>query len=283
MDSDKISKLENRIKELEKSEEQRLKAEEKLRESEEKYRVIVENSPNLVAIIQDNRTVYVNKAIVNKSGWSEKEIYSNDFDIFEKLIPERYHDVARRNIELRLKGETVSPYEIPLKKKNGEEFLAIVHGQKIMYKGKQALEFIVIDITEMRETEEALIRTRYSIEQAIDGIFWINSEGNILDVNKQACTLLGYSREELLSMKVFQLGDEFPPEVWKQHWDLLKQKRNLLFEGIHKRKDGTRYPVEINSNFVEFNDVELVCSFARDITERKRSEKILKESEEQFR
>ncbi|MCP4726536.1 MAG: PAS domain S-box protein, partial [bacterium] len=135
---------------------------------------------------------------------------------------------------------------------------------------------------ERKQAEEALVRTRFSIEQSIDPIYWIDSKGNILDINNAACTNLGYSKEELLSMRVFDLGSEFPPEIWKEHFEVLKKKKNLLFEATHIRKNGIELPVEINSTYVKFDEQELVCSFARNITERKQSEEEKKKLLEQL-
>jgi len=124
------------------------------------------------------------------------------------------------------------------------------------------------DITERKKAEEMFRRTRFSVDQALDSVYWLDSDGTILDVNDAACKNLGYSKEELLTMKVFDLGNEFSPGAWKEHWKLLKEKRNLIYKATQIHKDGSDLPVEINSNFVEFDDHELVCSFVRDITER---------------
>ncbi len=142
------------------------------------------------------------------------------------------------------------------------------------------LEKAVVD---QQYSEEMLIRTRFSIEYAIDSIYWLTSSGKIIDVNESACSMLGYSKRELLSMRVFDLGNEFPEDIWNEHWLQLKQEKNIVFEATQIHKNGDLLPVEINSNFVEFFGKDYVCSFVKDISARKKAEEALIESEEKYR
>lgn len=117
--------------------------------------------------------------------------------------------------------------------------------------------------------------TRYAIDHVADGIYWIDEQSRILDVNDGACRMLGYSRRELTSMTVGQLNSDFPTEKWSAHWNLLRQQTSATFEGFHRRKDGRLINVEINANFIVYNGLELICSFVRDITERKRNQRLM--------
>ena len=82
--------------------EERKHVEQALREGEEKYRVLVENSPNLVAVYQDGHFTYVNKAACNKLGWAYEELTSPSFDAVEKLASEGSRHIVRENIAKRL-------------------------------------------------------------------------------------------------------------------------------------------------------------------------------------
>ncbi len=131
----------------------------------------------------------------------------------------------------------------------------------------------------LRENEE-LYRTLF--EQANDAIFIENEDDEILDVNSRACKLLGYSREELLTMKV---PDIQAPEVRGQVRSVikeeLKQYSGTVFEGLDLRRDGTPVPVEISTSRIGTSGLAL--SIVRDITERKQAEAALRESEERYR
>jgi diguanylate cyclase (GGDEF)-like protein/PAS domain S-box-containing protein len=117
--------------------------------------------------------------------------------------------------------------------------------------------------------------TRYAIDHVADAIYWSDELSRIIDVNQGACRMVGYSREELTSMKVAQLNPDFPIEKWPGYWDMLRKQATATFEGFHRHKDGHLINVEINANFIVYQDRELICSFVRDITERKNYQRLM--------
>lgn len=107
-------------------------------------------------------------------------------------------------------------------------------------------------------SEELLTLAKFSIDKATIPIFWIKSNGQFLYVNDAVCKSLGYSRSELLSMTIHDVDPNFPPEIWHQHWAEIRQKRRLIFESLHKKKNGTVFPVEISINLLKFKDEEYI-------------------------
>ncbi|MFQ5691509.1 MAG: PAS domain S-box protein, partial [Nitrospinota bacterium] len=97
------------------------------------------------------------------------------------------------------------------------------------------------------------------------------------------CRHLGYAREALLSMTVFDINPDRTAETWPERWEKLKKKGSVTFESRHVAKDGRVVPVEITDNYLEFEGKVYSCSFVRDITERKRAEEALRSSEEKYR
>ncbi len=131
---------------------------------------------------------------------------------------------------------------------------------------------------ERSRAEAALQFAQFAIDRAGDAAFWLDSQARFFYVNDAACRSLGYSREEFLSMTVHDIDSWFPAVTWEEHWREIKQRRSLTFESCHRTKDGRIFPVEINANYLDFNGKEYHCTFARDITERKRAEGELTEA-----
>jgi PAS domain S-box-containing protein len=91
-----------------------------------------------------------------------------------------------------------------------------------------------------------------SVENAVYGIFWLDAEGRIYRANDAACRLLGYTKEELLGMKVSDFDPDYQAQEFTTFWRKLKKLREYNIESRHKRKDGSYYPAEISSCYVDF-------------------------------
>jgi len=134
------------------------------------------------------------------------------------------------------------------------------------------------DITERKRVEDELGLMRFSIEHAGEAVFWLAPDLRLVYVNNAACQMLGYSREELLAMRLGDLDKRFPLEKWPELWEKMKQGNSPTFSARHTAKDGRVIPVEVTSNYLGFNGREYSCTFVRDITKRKQSEEALKRS-----
>ena len=121
----------------------------------------------------------------------------------------------------------------------------------------------------MREGEE---RFRQLFENAADSLI-LHDRGRVIEVNQQTCRSLGYTREELLTMSLFDIevgySKEFLMDQWEQEGDL------ITFSGIHRRKDGSTFPAEVLVSEVTFRGQKLRLAAIRDITERKQAEEAL--------
>ncbi len=134
-----------------------------------------------------------------------------------------------------------------------------------------------------KSAEEALRLARFTMDNVADAVYWIDSKAQIVDVNKTACSMLGYAREELLHFTVFDIDPDFTLDKWVNTWEWLKSHVKLTIETKHRTKGGRIIPVEIMANYLSFGGKELDCAFARDITERKQTEEALQGSKERFR
>ena len=123
--------------------------------------------------------------------------------------------------------------------------------------------------------KKALRLTQFSVDHAADMLFWIDPNGRLSYVNETACSVLGYSHDEFLSMAIYDFDPNFPEEAWPEHWEEVKRRGSFSLESQHRTKDGRIFPVEVTVNYIEFEGREYNCASARDVTERKEAEKEL--------
>lgn len=115
---------------------------------------------------------------------------------------------------------------------------------------------------------------RFAIEQAPDAVFWMDQSGRFPYVNEQACRSLGYTREELARLYLWEIDPIFPKERYEEEWASYRkgQLGTQHIETCHRRKDGSVFPVEVASKHFWLGDAEFHVAFVRDISERKRAE-----------
>ncbi|MGD9732863.1 MAG: response regulator [Desulfamplus sp.] len=110
-------------------------------------------------------------------------------------------------------------------------------------------------------------------------MFWTDKSAKFIIVNNAASKTLGYSREELLTMNIFDIDTVLSKEKWEERWEQIVNLGSFIVNTIHKTKDGRKIPVELTINLVEYGDKQYNCAIARDITERKQAEEKQKELE----
>jgi len=139
-----------------------------------------------------------------------------------------------------------------------------------------------------KRSEEVLQRSterfRRLFEQASDAfsIYDLNN-GKIVDANESACKNLGYTRDELLELNVSDIEISQTPEEIVEISSRAEKGKHVIVEGIHRRKDGSTFPVEISLGMLQDEDPPLLLAIARDTTERKQAKEALLESEERLR
>jgi two-component system cell cycle sensor histidine kinase/response regulator CckA len=196
---------------------------------------------------------------------------------YEILHPGDQDMLKRRVLEAVRSHERVLRLEYRLLHRDGS--VRWVADRRQMIYGEDGklrwVDGLILDITERKRVEVALRLTQFSVDAGSEAIYWMGSDGHLLYVNERLCEVLGYSREELLSMSIQEINPEFPPERWPCHWEKLRRERIYSSESTHRAKDGRLIPVEISANFMEFDGKEYNCVNARDITSRKRNEELV--------
>ncbi|MFA7239524.1 MAG: PAS domain S-box protein [Sulfuricellaceae bacterium] len=144
-----------------------------------------------------------------------------------------------------------------------------------------------VEIGMRKQAEEASAsaekRTRILFDSISDAIFISDMEGHFLRVNHSACERLGYSQEELLQMGPTDIDTpEYAAKVPEQI-KALQEQGKLVFESAHVRRDGVVIPIELSVRVIDYDGKPCILGVARDITERKRAEATLRESEQYYR
>lgn len=153
--------------------------------------------------------------------------------------------------------------------------------------GRPQFCLTLIDVTAQHATEAALRESEYRyrtfVDHAMDVFMLHDKNGIIVDVNQQACESLGYDREELLGMSPGDFDPEANDAGLANIAERLDAGETISFDSIHRRKDGSTYPVEVRIRPFWVEGRRFSVSLARDITGRKQSEEALKQSEARFR
>jgi PAS domain S-box-containing protein len=261
----------------------------KLAESERRFRELADLLPQIVFEIDDNGNLqFMNRAAFAATGLTEEDLRRglNAFCMFAQ----EDHERAMRGIRRTMAGETIGGREFTALRRDGTTFPVLVYTAPIMREGKTVgLRGIAIDITERKHTEQKLRdseeRFRGIAERSIDGIFELDLEGRVTYVSPSVQRALGYKPEEVIGtrMERYLPESEFP-KIAPNMAALMKGMNVLGVQGEMLGKDGTRISAELNASPI-FKDGRVVGvqGIVRDITERTKMEKALRESEERYR
>jgi PAS domain S-box-containing protein len=138
---------------------------------------------------------------------------------------------------------------------------------------------VFVDISERKRAAESLKLFRMLVDQSTDAIEVVEPETlHFIDINDRACIDLGYTRKELLSMRVHDIDPNVDEALHARVIDELQAAGSMIFESLHRRKDGSTFPVEVSIKQVQLDRSYLVAA-VRDIAERKRAEQALQESQ----
>ena len=148
---------------------------------------------------------------------------------------------------------------------------------------KYLLAGYTIDITERKHAEQKLRKSEERFKRlfdcASDSYFIFNKDGFFIDANQAACLSLGYTLEEIKKMNVSDIEEEIKKFDINILLHRILEGINETKEGIHKRKNGTTFPVEVHVTALNIDDEQLFFASVRDITQRKTAEKLLEENE----
>ncbi|MEW6195656.1 MAG: PAS domain S-box protein [Bacteroidota bacterium] len=269
------------------SETERKHAEETLRASEEQFRLLFENSPVGIGVADLNGNILAFNSALLKQG-----SYTYEDAIQMRNVTKLYFDPQEREKVLSIfrKQGLVKNYPILFKRKDGNPYNAVISLTKTIFKGQPCIQAIIEDVTDRIKAEEQLKeseeRFRGLYENSTIGLYRTTPDGKIILANPALVKLLGFnSFEELTRRNLQQLG--FESEHPRKDFLSLIESKGVVhgIESVWQRKDGTYINVRESANIIrDANGKTLYYDgTVEDITERKKAEKALVESEKKFR
>ncbi len=269
-----------------------------LDENTDWYQDLVEHSQDLLCIHDlQGRLLAVNAAPARVLGYSVEELLK--IPMREMIVPEFRPDFDAYLKDIAITGE--SHGWMGVMTRSGEQRIWEYHNTlRIEGVASPIVRGMARDVTEQRRAErlareandllrnqarenERTIRElklfRALLDQSNDSIKVIDPETlRLLDVNERACSELGYSREEMLSLRVFDIDPAVTQTSLEKIKEELRESGSFMMETVHRRKDGSTFPVEVSMRQVQL-DRDYVVTISRDITERKLAEARLLEYE----
>ncbi len=253
-------------------------AEARLSENDRKTRALLDAIPDMIFRMNREGTFLDYKA-------DRSDLYAPSVKTIigknnRDITPPEFADLADRYIKQTLDSGEIQEfvYQMSTPKRGLCDYEA-----RMVVSGKDEVIAVVRDITDRKLAEDSLRLFRTLVDKSNDAIELVDMEtARFIDVNERACTDLGYSRSELLNMKIFDIDPGQTPENFRSIMVQIQLSNATIIEAIHQRKDGSTFPVEINVTVVEL-EKSYIISIVRDITERKQAEEELKRSEKSYR
>jgi PAS domain S-box-containing protein len=269
---------------------------ESLRKNEERYRILVENINETMLVIQDGKIKYINLRALDSFGYSEQEVLS--INIFELIHPEDRDLVAQRYLQKINGDRTSTRYNYRTIHKSGQIRWIELSSVLIDWEGRPATLNLIMDISERKQAEKALsdseAKYQFLAENMADVVFTVDMNMATTYVSPSIENMLGFTPEERMNQKV---DEQLTPESQKIIFEMLlaelereKDKdadpnRSATLELEYYHKDGSiKYLLTYIRGIRDGEgNVTGLYGSHHDITERKKMEEALHQSEEKYR
>ena len=245
---------------------------------------VFNNAPEALAILStDGKVIRVNKKFSEIFGYSQEDIK----ELQAKIVPEYLLEESNMILEKVRSGQVVR-IETTRINKSGEPVEVKIIASPIKKNNKVIGIYLVwADLSKLKKTEKSLKKSeeRYKsiFEGSRDAIFIADENARFVEVNQAACELTGYSREELLNMRIPDLHGEADLHAYKKYFHRIMKGESILSKAKILRKDGTKVDTEFSNKRIFIDGIPYMHTVARDVSEWiKAKEKIkasLKEKE----
>ncbi|MBN1433106.1 MAG: sigma 54-interacting transcriptional regulator [Methanomicrobiaceae archaeon] len=252
-----------------------------IQEIENGFQNLIENAVIGIGHTNENGDyLFANRRLAHIYGYKTKENFLKSHPNVTRFMlnPEERISILER---MKTRG-FIDGAEIQCRRRDGEIIWISLSARVVKGRSRAiTYESFIIDISDKKAAtialQESEKRFRMLVEQAGDAFFIHDYAGRILDVNLTACEMLGYSKDELLKMRISDVDMDVAAKGHRdRYWDPLQSEKHITFEGVQRRKDGSTFPVEVRLGRVDLEETPLLLSLTRDVTKRKESENELK-------
>ncbi len=254
-------------------------AREAQRKYAEDYRGLFENAHDAIMIFTPDKEIILdaNQRACEMYHFSRKELMGMSLEKLSKDV-----ETGKKRIKKVLEKGELHDFETVHFRKDGSEIQLEINAALIDFKGRRAILSVNRDVTARKKAEEELRLSEEKYKAIFDGsrdaIFITGEDSRFVEINKAACSLSGYSREELLKMGIPDLHEESDLYAYKTYFHRIMSGEQITSEAKILRKDGRKVDTEFSNKRVKIGDKPYMHTTARDITERKRAQEKIKDA-----
>ena len=261
----------------------RRQIEKELRDSEKRLNNMVSNIPGVVYQFTAEPRLFTSvireKALEILGMDSSPEDF---FNVFVARLPEEDRERFLSSVDEAVSRVRPWHYEGRFNKTPEEEIWLECNSIPKIVDNRTVFYGLMMDITGRKEMESSSQLKQFIFDKAPVGIWRMGMEGQVLDVNEQACISLGYSKEELLKMTLFELIPGYSKNEMNSINRKLETEGFVTIDSFHRCKNGEILPVQVLVWLMSFQNQWFRVAFVQDISERKRIEEELRESRERL-
>ncbi len=259
-------------------------------ESQQRYKVLFNSKSDAVFIhpFRDDlpaKFIEVNDAACSSLGYTQAELL--ELTPHEITAPADIDAAISKQVFKTLRFDKSVVFEITHIRKDGTVFPVEVKSNLFDYKGQPTVISFVHDISDRKSVAEDLRKSeerfRSLLENVADALFVHDLEGKIIHVNERAYRSLGYTREELLALTIFDVEVTIAPNILINKWQSMSPGVPITFTGTNRHKDGSTFPIESRVGMFELNGQLAIVGLVRDISSRVSAEEELRRTEEKYR
>ena len=246
-----------------------------LKQSELRFRTLVSNIPGIIysaTLDESRRLFYVSNEYETMTGNPHFNASLSPVFLLDMI-----HEKDKKRVGAALAKAIAErvPFELEyrIRRKDGQWLWVFDKGQPVFdsENGAGWIDGVIFDIMARKQSEKQRELSQFSVENADDAVFWMNSAGMVVYANKSACRLTGYPIPELIGMHVSAFNQMYLTWNWRFRWDEIRIRGRTRYDAAFITKNGEKLNVVVAANFLNADDEQLVCSFVRDVTEQKRT------------